>query len=209
MGIENYEVARFMLNRRGLNRGSMITGRSVHNQRIERLWRDVNIKVVRNFKSLFMSMQDDEILNPLNEIDLFCLHFIFLPRINRAIEEFVLQYNNHPISSCQNQTPVQLFHQGIFQMYNASLTGIESVFEQSEQWEFFGIDADGDPPTCEDDGEVHVPHTPHPLTRDQVAALREAVDPLEDDGCHGYHLYVTTRSFVTRMLADANVVSHD
>ena len=40
-GGENYDVAKLMLHVRGENRGSHLTGKYIHNQRIEHLWRDV------------------------------------------------------------------------------------------------------------------------------------------------------------------------
>ena len=40
-GLENISVEDFMISQNGTGRRSMITGPSVHNQRIERLWRDV------------------------------------------------------------------------------------------------------------------------------------------------------------------------
>ncbi len=51
-----------------------ITGSSVHNQRIERLWRDVFRCVVSVFYKLFAPTDK---LDPLSEVDLYCLHAVY------------------------------------------------------------------------------------------------------------------------------------
>ena len=106
-GGENTEIWRFMVHHYS-SPTAVITGSSVHNERIEHLWRDVKRSVSSLFIHEFCTLQDNETLDPLNNLDIFCLHWVYMPIINRTLEEFCESWNNHPLSSEHNLTPNQL-----------------------------------------------------------------------------------------------------
>ena len=80
-GGENVDVWRYMISRHG-NHQCVIVGSSTHNERIERLWRDVHRSILVIYGDMFRELERDGKLDPLNEVDIFCLHAVFLPRIN-------------------------------------------------------------------------------------------------------------------------------
>ena len=81
----------------------------MHNERVEGLWRDVHRCIASIFTTTFRSLESNEKLGALNEVDLYCLHYVFLPHINISLLEFQESWKNHALSSEGNKSPLQLF----------------------------------------------------------------------------------------------------
>ena len=85
-GGENVKVWRHMINHQGPR--SVIAGTSVRNQCVERLNGDVNVQVNRYFAETFRELEFEEKLDITNSTDKFCLHYVYLPRINKTFNRF-------------------------------------------------------------------------------------------------------------------------
>uniref|UniRef100_A0A3B3D677 Integrase core domain-containing protein n=1 Tax=Oryzias melastigma TaxID=30732 RepID=A0A3B3D677_ORYME len=99
-GGENSSVWMMMNIFRGFQRGSAIQGRSVHNQRLE----------------------SEGVVDCDNEIHMWALHYIYLPRINRDLRDFAEQWNNHGIRTERHMSPLQIFVRGCLEQQNRPST---------------------------------------------------------------------------------------
>eukprot|EP00794_Sanderia_malayensis_P001053 gene1053-381_t len=178
-GMENYLVGLYMIENRGADRGSIITGSSVHNSRVERTHRDVYCGVLVFYARLFEKMEHENILDPLNERELFCLHYVFLPRINKSLDEFIAQMNNRPVSTEKNLSPRQMWEQGMLENINSDHTAIEDI-------DSFGIDPDSVPLLDDTDYQVNLDAPNAQITEEEMQFWP---DPLQHDGLQGVGIY--------------------
>ncbi|XP_039862405.1 uncharacterized protein LOC120718119 [Simochromis diagramma] len=170
-GVENLDIAHFMFATRGTGRGSFISGKSVHNQRVERLWRDVWIAVTSKYHDILHSLEEDGLLDISDVIHLFGVHYIFVPRLRADLVTFVGGWNNHPLRTEGGLTPEQLWCMGHLQELDEG--------ERLEELQDPGIDWESAVLQEESNSTVVVPEVECPLDEETLEGLQRTINPLE------------------------------
>ncbi|KAE8277340.1 hypothetical protein D5F01_LYC24753 [Larimichthys crocea] len=130
--------------------------------RIERLWRDVWMGATQVFYHIFRMLEEEGYLDLTNTTHFFCLHYVFLPRLQLTLDLFRGGWDNHPLRTEQNMTPNQLWELG----------QIQHPIPDPEDLNIPEIDWEQSGDVSELHHGVNVPQFESPLSPEQLRLLK-------------------------------------
>ena len=133
------------------------------------------------------------LLNPINNLHIFSLHFVYIPRINQALQEFIQSWNHHGKQTERGQNPHQLFTSGSIQLQNAGSTALD-FFE--EVLDTYGIEDTGNTSVDDDEQGIEVPPIDIRISEQQMEMLQNLVNPLDSSEEFGVDLFESTKAFM-------------
>ena len=187
-GVENTLVCDAMVETRGEGRASFIAGSSTRNQRIERLWRDVFRCVTVLFYYVFYGLEQSGMLDVEDSNHLFALHYVFLPRINFALNEFKNAYNEHRLSTERNWTPNQIWHNSMNNPANPLAVTTNDGIDD----DFYREDPLGPYPLDPEVNNVVVEPVEIPMEEEISNYLSNFIEPNRTSSDMGIDIYVET-----------------
>jgi hypothetical protein len=135
-GGENVLACQYFAQARGFLNNPVLVGKSVHNQRIERFWVDLKKDVLTFYLSLFQYFEYQlRIFDPDDQSCVFVLHYLFKQMINQHLREYIGTWNNHKISTENNQRPNQLL------LVNSNISGNQLL--EIDDPAYYGVELDG------------------------------------------------------------------
>lgn len=130
---------------------------------------------------LFYFHEENELLNPLNEEDLFALHYVLLPRVNRSLQVFQSSWNDHGL---RTEGLKQLFTAGLLRLRHSGM--IATAFFDSVSDDYCTVEEGAS--VAEVSG-VPLPRIYVTPNDHQMSQLRASVDPLSVSDDYGVSLY--------------------
>ena len=163
------------------------------NVRVERLHRDVFEGVLLHYVKLFTDIKNEGLLDHMDKEHFFCLHFVYIPRLQKSLDEFVFQGNSHTVSTEGNLSPEQLFTTGCFAdpLVDERLPDDIDMFGS-------GADSDADAPLelNDNDYQISVPVNTVQISHEMLALLEEQHNVFADDGRDARLIYQSCVQFV-------------
>ena len=162
----------------------------MYNCHVERSHRDIYSEVLCFLARTLSCLEDNELLDPLNELHLFALHYTF-------ILESISAYRNLRASGKiihyllkKNLSPIQLNTAGMLENEHSGYAAVESVFDTCNRHDY-RVDP-STPVPLEEDHQVVVPDTSLPLSDQQMAFLENHCNPLQENDKSGENIYLCT-----------------
>ncbi|XP_057292863.1 uncharacterized protein LOC130621576 [Hydractinia symbiolongicarpus] len=131
-----------------------------------------------------------------NELHLFCLHYVFIPRINAHFQRFILGYDHHPIRTERNLSPLQLWERGLLLQRRPSEDDIV------DDCDSYGIDWSVPSHYIETrDDAIVVPEINHPFqSNDLYLEFCRSNDPMANCDNFGIEVFLRTVQVVESTL---------
>ena len=157
----------------------------MHNQRIERLWKDSHRCATSFYYRLVYYMEQHDFLDK----HLFALHYVYLPWINRSLKQFKEARNCHGLRTERGKTPNQLFTAGFLRLRYSGLDAVDLFEDVSDEYGQSEEGGSNNEEAVDDDQGVPVPQLSVSITPVQLSRIQETVSPLSDDSDYGISLY--------------------
>ena len=149
--------------------------------------------VTKVYYRLFYHLESVQLLDPVNEVHLFALHYIFLPRINESLTQFLSGWNHHAIRTVHNRSPYQLFVQGSLSLQRSGLVALD-FFDRVE--DYYGIEEEGLHVVEDDFDGVSVPESQFQLSDDDFEQLCQLIVPRAVSLNYGISEYESVLDFI-------------
>ena len=144
-------------------------------------------------------MEDYGVLDIDNDVHLFCLHYVFKPRIQEDLSTWQAGHNNHGVRTEAYQTPLNLWYSGNLANQHTNYSAMANIFretgeERQQKFRLFEANHNWREPT--NIGQV-LSRIPAPLSPVELHTLTDTINVRAHSESNGVDIYGKVVEYVT------------